>query len=141
MARFSGGFTLLELMVVLLILALGAAVATPSLMRLADRLGERNERDALSQYLQDLPVAVMKAGEHFTLDATDGYVVLPRAFHGSPVPLPEVDEGYPRVWIPQTIEYRPNGACTGGNIHWELGEGRRFSQILSAPVCRPQVQG
>ena len=56
------GFTLLELMVVLLILGLGAAVATPALVRLADALAERNQQDQVVMLLQNLPVGVMKQG-------------------------------------------------------------------------------
>jgi len=132
------GFTLLELMVVLLILGLGAALATPALVKLADKLGERNERDQLAQFLQNLPVAVMNSGQTYRIDATEGYVTLDSATTNSPLAPPETNEGYPRIWVPRDLEYRPNGACTGGTVHWELSGGRRFSQTLEAPLCRPR---
>tara|TARA_R100000306_G_scaffold62419_1_gene69907 strand:+ start:3507 stop:3932 length:426 start_codon:yes stop_codon:yes gene_type:complete len=134
------GFTLLELMVVLVILGLGAALATPALVRLADKLGERNERDELAQYLQNLPVAVMNRGQAFRIEATQGYVTLNSVTEGSPLAPPETSEGYPRVWVPRDLEYRPNGACTGGIVHWELSGGRRFSHRLAAPLCRPRSE-
>ncbi|PVY79071.1 general secretion pathway protein G [Tamilnaduibacter salinus] len=140
MGQRIAGFTLLELMVVLLILALGAAVATPAVMRLADKLGERNERDQLALYLQNLPVAVMNRGQGFSLESTQGYIPLRNAAASSPLPLPDLGEGYPRIWVPDDVEYRPNGACTGGVIHWELSGGKRFSHALEAPLCRPRSE-
>lgn len=136
--RHSHGFTLLELLVVLVILGLGAAVATPSLVRLADKLDDRNKEDQLTLYLQGLPVAVMKRGGRFVLPATEGYVSLRNTVQNSPVLLPEGNSGYPRIWVPKQIEYRPNGACTGGTIYWELSGGERFTHELKAPVCRPR---
>lgn len=132
------GFTLLELMVVLVVLALGATMATPALMRLADRLGERNQEDQLSLFLQNLPVAVMNRGSEYVIEATGGYVALDNVLGQAPVPLPEFSGDTPRIWIPHDIRYRPNGACTGGTMYWELGSGQRITHELEAPLCRPR---
>lgn len=139
MGQRVAGFTLLELMVVLVILALGAAVATPAVMRLVDSLSEREERDALAIYLGQLPVAVMNAGEAFTLPRTSGYVAARSGLSDLPGGVPAGSGNYPKVWVPEDIDYLPNGACSGGVVHWELEGGQRFSQSLSAPLCQPEA--
>lgn len=140
MRRPMRGFTLLELLVVLVVLGLAAAVATPSLVRLVDRLGERNEQDQLSLYLQNLPVAVMRQGGEYRVPATAGYVPAREALAGSPVELPPSAAERLLIWVPGVIHYRPNGACTGGTLYWELNGGRRVTHQLDAPLCRPRVE-
>jgi len=135
------GFTLLELMVVLLILALGAAVATPAVMRMVDSLSEREERDALATYLGKLPVVAMNTGQTFTLPRTRGYVAARSGLGDLPGGGPAGNASYPKVWVPDDIEFRPNGACSGGIVHWELESGQRFSQLMNAPLCQPEVGG
>ena len=134
------GFTLLELMVVLLILGLGAAVATPALVRLADALAERNQQDQIVMLLQNLPVGVMKQGGAFSLPSTSGFVPYQEVFQGAPASLPREDAGSMRVWVPSEIEYRANGACTGGAIHLELEAGKRVTYQLAPPLCRPRIE-
>lgn len=139
MRSSSTGFTLLELLVVLVVLGLAAAVATPSLVRLVDRLGERNEQDQLSLYLQNLPVAVMRQGGSYQIIATPGYVPAQQVLGNSPVELtPEA--GQLRIWVPDSIHYRANGACSGGVVHWESSAGRRQVWQLDAPLCRPRIE-
>lgn len=134
----SRGFTLLELMVVLLVLGVAAAIATPSLVRLVDRLGERSEQDRLSLYLQNLPVAVMRQGGSYRLAPSSGYVPARELLGNAPAVLPEEAEGL-LVWVPAAIEYRSNGACTGGILYQQLSGGRRLTYRLDAPLCRPRV--
>lgn len=139
-APSSRGFTLLEMMVVLVILALGAAVATPALLKLVDSMGRENNRDRVARYLQQLPVNVMRDARALTLAETGGYVPLAEALDRAAVEQlgPELDGA--RVWIPEPIDYRSNGACTGGSIHWELAGDYRFTLELRPPLCRPQLR-
>lgn len=136
------GFTLLELMVVLLILALGAAVATPAVMRLVESVGRQNQIDQAMLVFQRLPVAAMRQNRSLELPQTSGYQpaseLLTNVDGGLqwPAETEAVLEGS-RVWLPGPITYRVNGACTGGDIHWELAGGFKLTLILKAPVCRP----
>ena len=137
------GFTLLELMVVLVILGLGAAIATPAVMRLVESVSRQNQIDQAMLVLQGLPVAAMKQNRTLELPQTPGYQpaieVFGKAEQGAQwssetqAALAEL-----RIWLPGSIKYRANGACTGGDTYWEMADGFKVTLTLTAPVCRPQ---
>lgn len=137
MTARSRGFTLLELLVVLVILALGAAVATPAVVKMVDSLNQKARREAVAIYLESLPLAAMRAGREHRLAATNGYVWVEKALgRDAARQLGEELDGA-RVWVERPIVYRANGACTGGTLHWQLPSDERFSFELEAPLCRP----
>lgn len=147
MRQRSKGFTLLELMVVLLILGLGAAVATPAVMRLVESVGRQNQIDQVMLVMQGLPIAAMKQNQSLVLPQTSGYQPASQLFDGSgngmrwPAETEAALQGAlegARIWLPGNITYRANGACTGGEAHWELAGGARVTLTLKAPVCRPE---
>lgn len=142
MGQRERGFTLLELLVVLMILALGAAVATPAVMRLVASVGRQNQIDQAMLVLQSLPVTAMRQNRAVELPETSGYspalAVLAQGNQTIQWPA-ETQEALRdfRIWLPQPITYRANGACTGGDTYWELAGGFRLLIRLEAPVCRP----
>jgi len=140
MALTSKGFTLLELLVVLVILGLSAAVATPALIKLVDSLNNENRRDQARLYMQSLPLEAMRRGEPRQLTATQGYSPLREALGPEAAAAMGEDFRQARVWIPEGIRYQPNGACTGGATHWELPGGLRFTLAVEPPQCRPRLE-
>lgn len=132
------GFTLLELLVVLVILALAATIATPAVMKLTDSVGRKNKRDLIVMYLQELPVSAMRSGTQSLLE-TSGYQPVDEVLGSDAERRLGPDLNGSRVWVPQRIDYRSNGACNGGVTHWELPDGQRITLELSAPLCRPRV--
>lgn len=143
MGQRAAGFTLLELMVVLVILGLGAAVATPAVMRMVESVSRQNQIDQAMLVLQRLPVEAMKQNRTLELAQTPGYQpaieVFSKAGHGTQwSPETRAALAELRIWLPDSIKYRANGACTGGDTYWEMADGFKVSLTLTAPVCRPE---
>ena len=129
-------FTLLELLVVLVILGLAAAVATPSLTRLVDSLGERDNRDQLMNWLRSVPVTVMRERSPRRLPQTTGFAPAGLVLGPDAAETLSNLDGL-EVWIPRAIDYRLNGACTGGVMHWRLPGKEQITFDLPAPYCQP----
>lgn len=62
-------FTLLELLVVLALISMAAALVGPNMYRLLERSEERAWRTALSAHLRGLPLHAYESGSELTIDA------------------------------------------------------------------------
>jgi len=127
------GFTMVELLIVLLILGLVAAVTGPRLMTVYERTRAAMERDDLLRQLQGLGFRAYREGRVYVLDR---YPPPPGTVSSLPLELPS---GWQLVADPP-IRFRPNGACSGGRISAELG-GARVGIVLVAPLCQPFLEG
>ena len=65
------GFSLLEMLVVVFIIGLAAAVVLPNLPRLFDRVAFANERDSLFRSINTLPFQAYSTNQDYVLMATN----------------------------------------------------------------------
>lgn len=118
------GFTLLELLVVLSIMGLAAALAAPSVTRSVDSWQAQAQVDAVSDQVRGLPARARNAGRMLLVD--DDVLGTPDA------PL-TVEPGW-TLSAPSSWKVRANGYCEGGML--ELGRGeRRWRLRANAPFC------
>lgn len=117
------GFTLLEILVVLVILGMAAALVAPPLARTVDRVREAGERDDVVRALGRLPLYARDGGVALEIAAGDA--------------LPAQGEAWPPGWrvvaaTPLRIE--ANGFCVGGEVQADGPAGPRRWRLV-APDC------
>jgi prepilin-type N-terminal cleavage/methylation domain-containing protein len=156
------GFTLLEVLVVLLLVGLAAGVVVPRLPLVQERLDYALKRETFEQQFATLSYQAFKDNQDFTLLGTyderglvagsrkapePGETIDPslriRALVGPerevPPPIvpatiaPPLPDGW-RLIVPQPIHFRGSGYCTGGTAELEIGYAR-YSYVLKAPRC------
>lgn len=152
------GFSLLEMLTVLFIIGAAAALVTPNLPLLLDRLSFAGKRDSLIRDINSLPYDALRYSQDLvlseasqrTLGATDGFSsdradrLETRA--GQPQSAPPtarlaeltLPDGW-KVRIAEPILYRASGFCTGGNISIEVGRLTYDFQLV-APYCQISEQ-
>ena len=109
------GFTLIEVIVVLLIVGLMASVLSPAMQRVANSIQARSEFLEVKRKIQGLSTIAMQRGE--AVDVIDL----------------ELKEG----WIASgDVVYQPNGVCLGGDIRIAYKEVEFHRQELKPPFCR-----
>ncbi len=114
------GFTLLELLVVLLILGLASAVAVPQVGRWLDAAQLRGWRADLRAQIEQYPVAAFLSGEVLVIDAA----ALQRGLRSAP--------GGASFTLKAPLRYAANGAAEGGEIRVSLGDWQAIWRV--APV-------
>lgn len=137
----SGGFTLLEILLVVAFVGLMAGIAGPRLSTLYDRLMfAYRETDVLRQ-INDIGVAALTRGTDLRLATQPPPPPgsRPPGQQKPPVlrPAETVHLGLPAGWqviAEPPIEYRLDGFCKGGKIAI-VADGRRSDWRLDAPHC------
>ena len=126
--RMPRGFTLLEVIVVLAIMGLVAAVATPAVVRGIDSWRRQAQADALMDQLRGLPARARAAGRPIEVSAA--------ALADASPPL-RVEDGWTLV-VPEPWWVQSNGVCQGGRV--ELHQDDRVLVLqATAPFCDPRV--
>jgi len=142
------GFTLLELLIVLAIMAGLVAIAVPQFSQLYNRVRASFDRADLEQQLLQLPQLVRQRGRSGVLldpnqpsapgDAAAG--IEPEGSGGFDQWEPlRVD--LPAGWamrVPKPVFYRFTGACSGGEVDFLLPPAL-LRYKLTPPLCRPQL--
>jgi general secretion pathway protein G len=119
------GFTLLEVLVALAILALGVALALPGAYNTYQSWRLAGTRDDILQQLQGLGLEARRRGELLRIDE----VVAGQA--NAPLTLPS---GW-RLRAEPPLLFRPNGSCSGSLITLSL-ERRQWQVDLPPPYCQ-----
>ncbi|WP_457325702.1 prepilin-type N-terminal cleavage/methylation domain-containing protein [Roseateles sp. P5_E11] len=117
----SAGFTLLELLVVLTLVALTTAVVLPATMRWLDSANERGWREDFVALLSALPTQAFASGRSLELDADQLRALAPE--------LPADIE----LRIDKPLRYGVNGAAVGGRIELRRGD-RTVQQWRIEPI-------
>lgn len=113
----TGGFTLLEMLVVLALLALASGMVVPRAVGWLDAARERGWRDDFKAYLEALPVRCFLAGEPLRFEAQDLLSVVP----DPPTRL--------ELRLPRPISYDAQGVASGGAIELRRGDLKEIWHI------------
>ena len=150
------GFTLLELLVILVIVGLIAGVVAPQLSKLSDRIAFAMNREGVEHALALLPYDAFRRREDLILSATNSKdtstddtsmnVIMMGGGAGDeetrtqpPVLSKRVVLSLPAGWQIESqapILFRSTGFCTGGEVTIRVGS-YAYIYKLSPPDCRP----
>lgn len=121
------GFTLLEMLVVLALMALATGIVLPRMSGWLDSVQERGWRADLRAYIEAMPVRAFLSGEAKRLDA--------------PAILAAVPGGPPGVelYLPEPLTYDPTGVASGGRVQFTRGGVREVWVVQ--PISGRIVEG
>lgn len=119
------GFTLVELLVVLVLISLLAGITVPAFVQMNDSAQRASERDQILSDLAALPYRAHVLGKSNLLkDASPLPFDLPAKWH---------------LRIPHPISYRFTGVCEGGEVVLVSPDGVEYRVKLVPPRCQPQL--
>ena len=123
--RASFGYSLIEVVVVLVLLSLVTSVVIPNLSSTIDRFQLRSNQDEVLIQLSGLGYLAYQKQQAIVLYPDDDL--------GDVLGLPE---GW-TIELESPIRYQANGICLGGTITlFYKQEAKEF--LLTAPFCRPE---
>lgn len=124
------GFTLLEVVIVLVLMAAVSGLVLPRIMTVYDSMRWSNERDQAMEALGSLGYEARRQGRDVEL------VHYPGKLEGNmTIPLPK---GW-TLHAAQPIRYKASGVCLGGTVRLS-GRGRSITVQLEGPLCRPETE-
>lgn len=140
----SGGFTLLEILLVVAFVGLMVGIAGPRLSTIYDRMMFAYRETDLLRQINDLGVTALTRGADMRLSTQPPMPpASTRPNRQAPAPLRSAEEAklaLPAGWqlvAEPPIEYRLDGFCKGGRISIIAGD-RKSDWRLDAPHCFAQ---
>ena len=130
------GFTLMEILIVMAVMALMVAIVGPNLPRLANRVEASTERETVHDEISGLAYRAYVLGQSFTLDAESGHRLLEDGR-----PLLDIPAGWSVYADPPLVHYGFNGYCSGGKLRLLAPDGSIEHVTLSPPFCRLDGHG
>lgn len=126
-SRWQRGFTLLEILVVLLLMAFLAGLALPRAINIYESMRFASERDSVLVALSGLGRRALIAGDTVNIQE-------PRDLSLIGVELPE---GW-QVEVVEPLTLGANGSCGSGMLSFS-GRGRTATMRVTAPFCKPEL--
>lgn len=125
------GFTLLEILLVLAIMALLAGIVLPQLQTMASRVEIANQRTDIRSSIEGLGYRAYAGGKQIVLAGSYGANAKDAANAAPPFKLPD---GW-RVQITDPVRYSVNGVCSGGKLVVVAPDRTREAFALKPPRC------
>ena len=130
-----GGFTLLELIVVLVILGVVGALALPNLQNLYAAATRRADRDIALDQIARLGADALLSGHGLIIWPADAFSEgdeLGAGYARRALELP-ADWGFE---LDRPLRVQPNGVCLGARLTLTDPRGQRTEHDLDPPFCR-----
>jgi general secretion pathway protein G len=138
------GYSLLELMIVLVVIAGIGAIAGPPMARLYDRIAFSLAREDVEREISNLPIRARLEGRNLMLrdmPKKDRDPSKPEAETGQKEVVESASLALPSGWtlsVKAPILYRFDGLCLGGEIKINAASQETIYQ-LEPPFCRPKA--
>lgn len=128
-----GGFSLLEMVVVLAIMGLLGALTLPSLRKIAERTGFSLDRQDVERQLDQLPEVAAMRGKALVLTSSPNpdYPV-PAGTSQQPYPI-KLPAGW-QIEVEAPISYRYDGTCSGGRLRLIMSD-EQSDYLMNPPLC------
>ena len=138
------GFTLIEMLVVLLLGALLTATVLPAMQRMHDAAQYKTARDALVGRLGELAYEAFASGRSVVLTSSGAAATpgLPgKGGEEAQPPYPvEVPEGWV-IEVERPIKFAFNGICEGGTLTLRAPGRPPEKLLLEPPLCKAVAGG